>query len=79
MHGLYWWENTNGTKTLVIYFSLALGTSNHVMVDIMCIHFYNMGDKISRMSMNVAFEYIYQKEWSCLTYGRVVYNILNLT
>ena len=23
--------------------------------------------------MNVAFEYIYQKEWSCLTYGRIVH------
>ena len=33
-------------------FSLALGTSNHVIVDIMCIHSYNMGDKIRRMSMN---------------------------
>ena len=58
---------------LYLFFSLALGTSNHVMVDVMCIHSYNMGDKIRRMSMNVAFEYIYQKEWSCLTYGRIVH------
>ena len=42
-------------------------------VDVMCIHSYNMGDKIRRMSINVAFEYICQKEWSCLTYGRTVY------
>ena len=58
---------------LYLFFSLALGTSNHVMVDVMCIHSYNMGDKIRRMSINVAFEYICQKEWSCLTYGRNVY------
>ena len=72
------WENTNQTKTLFI-FSLALGTSNHVTVDVMCIHSYNMGDKIREMSINVAFEYICQKEWSCLTYGRTVYNVSNLT
>ena len=59
--------------TLYLFFSLALGTSNHVIVDVMCIHSCNMGDKIRRMSMNVAFEYICQKEWSCLTYGRTVY------
>ena len=74
MHGLCWWENTNRTKTLFI-FLLAIGTSNHVTVDVMCIHSYNMGDKIRRMRMNVAFEYICQKEWSCLTYGRIVYNV----
>ena len=36
---------------LCLFFSLALGTSNHVMVDIMCIHSYNMGDKIRRMGI----------------------------
>ena len=47
---------------------------DHDKVDVMCIvHSYNMGDKIRRMSMNVAFEYICQKEWSCLTYERVVH------
>ena len=57
-----------------IYSSLALGTLNHDRANVMCIIYsYNMGDKIRRMSMNVAFEYIYQKEWSCLTYGRTVY------
>ena len=45
---------------LYLFFSLALGTSNHVIVDVMCIHSYNMGDKIRRMSINVAFEYICQ-------------------
>ena len=54
---------------LLLLFS-SLGTSNHVTVDVMCIHSYNMGDKIRMMSVNVAFEYICQKEWSCLTYGK---------
>ena len=59
---------------LCLFFSLALGTSNHVTVDIMCIiHSYNMGDKIRRIRMNMTFEYIYQKEWSYLTYGRIVH------
>jgi hypothetical protein len=57
-----------------IYSSLALGTLNHDKVDVMCIVLsYNMGDKIRRMSMSVVFEYICQKEWCCLTYGRIVY------
>ena len=42
----------------LIYSSLILGTSNHVTVDVMCIHSYNMDDKIRRMRMNGAFEYI---------------------
>ena len=42
-----------------LFFS-SLDTSNHVIVDVMCIHSYNMGDKIRRMSINVAFEYICQ-------------------
>ena len=58
---------------LDLFFSLALGTSNYVTVDIMCIHSYNMGDKIRRMRMNMAFEYICQKEWSYLTNGRIVH------
>ena len=61
-----------------IYSSLALGTSNHVTVDVMCIHSYNMGDKIRTMSMNVPFEYICQKEWNCLTYGRIIHLYLML-
>ena len=54
------------------YSSLTLGTSKHVKADVMCIvHSYNMDDKIRRMI--VTFEYICQKEWSCLTYGRIVH------
>ena len=60
MHGFCWWEDTNRTKTLFIIIFSSLGTSNHVIVDVMCIHSYNMGDKIRRMSINVAFEYICQ-------------------
>ena len=41
-----------------IYSSLALGSLNHDKVDIMCIHSYNMDNKIRRMMMNGAFEYI---------------------
>ena len=42
-----------------------------ISVDVMCIvHSYNMGDK---MRMTVTFEYICQKEWSCLTYVRIVH------
>ena len=45
-----------------------------ISVDVICIvHSYNMGDKIRRMRMNVAFEYIGPKEWSYLTYGRIVH------
>ena len=58
---------------LYLFIFLTLGTSNHVTVDVMCIHSYNMGDKIRRMSINVAFEYICQKQGSCLTYGRIVH------
>ena len=46
----------------LIYSSLTLGTSSHVTVDVMCIHSYNMGDKIRRVIFNVAFKYICQKE-----------------
>ena len=46
-------------KLYLLFFS-SLGTSNHVIVDVICIHSYNMGDKIRRMSINVAFEYICQ-------------------
>jgi hypothetical protein len=52
-----------------IYSSLTLGTLN--MMRLMCVvHF--MGGKIRRMIMNVAFKYFCQKEWTCLTNGRIV-------
>ena len=38
-------------KLYLFIFSLAVGTSNHVTVDVMCIHSYNMGDKIRRMGI----------------------------
>ena len=47
-------------KLYLLFFS-SLGTSNHVTVDVMCIHSYNLVDNIRRMSINVAFEYICQK------------------
>jgi hypothetical protein len=52
-----------------IYSSLTLGTLN--MMRLLCVvHF--MGGKIRRMSMNATFKYFYQKEWNCLTNGRIV-------
>jgi len=37
---------------------------------------YNMGDKIKRLSMNIAFKYIWPKVLSFLTYGRIVHKVL---
>jgi hypothetical protein len=55
VHGLCWWENINKTKTLFILSSL-----RHIeqdKVDVMrIVYSYNMGDKIRRMRMNVAFD-----------------------
>ena len=47
------------TEPKLYLFFLALDILNHDKVDVMCIvHSYNMGDKIRKMSINVAFEYI---------------------
>ena len=42
-------------------------------VDVICSFIYNMGDKIRRLSMSVAFKYIWQKGLSCLFHRRIVY------
>jgi hypothetical protein len=52
-------------------FSLALSTLNRIRL-ILCALFILMGDEIRRMRVNVSFEYIWQKEWNCLIYGRIV-------
>jgi hypothetical protein len=40
----------------------------------LCILFhYNMGDKIKRLSMNVALKHIWQKRLNFLSNGRIVY------
>ena len=40
----------------------------------LCVFFnYVMGDKTKRLSMNVAFKFIWQKRLSCLTHGMIVY------
>ena len=40
----------------------------------LCVLFnYVMGDKTKRLSMNVAFKFIWQKRLSCITHGRIVY------
>jgi len=67
---------------LYLFFSLTLGTSNYVTVDIMCIHSYNMGDKIRRMRMNMAFEYICQKRVELLNLWKdcpSLHNVSNFT
>ena len=56
-----------------IYSPLTLGTSNKIKLMLCALFIYIMGDKIRRLSMNVAFKYIWQKRLSCLTYGRIIY------
>ena len=56
-----------------IHSSLTFGTSNKIKLMLCALFIYNMGDKIRRLCMNVAFKYIWQKRLSCLTYGRIVY------
>ena len=55
------------------YSSLSLGTLNKMKLMLCALFIYIMGDKIRRLSMNVAFKYIWQKRLSCLTYRRIVY------
>jgi hypothetical protein len=44
------------------------------MIRLLCALFiYNMGDKIGRLSMNVAFKYSCQEGLNLLTYGRIVH------
>jgi hypothetical protein len=56
-----------------IYSSLTRGTMNIVRLMLCVLFNYNMSDKIRKMSINVEFEYMWQKGLSCLTYGRIVY------
>ena len=53
--------------------SLALGTWNKIKLMLCALFNYNIGGKIRRLSMNVAFKFIWQKRLSCLTHGRIVY------
>ena len=45
-----------------IYFSLALGTLNMIKLMLCALFSYNMGNKIRKLSMNVAFKDIWLKE-----------------
>jgi hypothetical protein len=57
-----------------IYSSLTLETLNKMIRLMLCALFiYNMGDKIERLSMNVAFKYSCQEGLNLLTYGRIVH------
>jgi hypothetical protein len=56
--------------------SLSLGTLNKMKLMLFALFNYSMGDKIKRLSMNIAFKYICTKGLSFLTYGRIVHKIL---
>ena len=72
MHRLCWWENSNKTKTFFILL-YPLGVLNKMKLMLCALFNYNIGGKIRRLSMNVAFKFIWQKRLSCLTHGRIVY------
>ena len=55
------------------YSSLTLGTLNKIKLMLSAVFNYNIGGKIRRLSMNVAFKYIWPKELNFLTPGRIVY------
>jgi hypothetical protein len=74
VHGLCLWENTNGTKNF-IYSSLSFRRSEQDEVDVMCVFNYVIGNKIRRLSMNVAFKYIWPKRLNFLTYRRIVHKV----
>ena len=61
------------TEPKIYLFFLTLGTLNKMKLMLCTLFNYDMGDKIRRLSMNVAFKFIWQKRLSCLTYGRIVY------
>ena len=50
-----------------IHSSLTLGTWDNIKLMLCASFIYNMGDKIRRLSMNVAFKYIWPKGLNCLT------------
>ena len=56
-----------------IYSSLSLGTLNNMKLMLCASFIYSMGDKIRRLSMNIAFKYIWQKGLNYLTNVRIVY------
>ena len=56
-----------------IYSSLILDTMNMIRLMLCAMFSYNMGVRIRKMSINIAFEYIWQKGLSRLTYERIVY------
>ena len=54
-----------------IYSFLTLATLNMIRLMLFAFFNYNMGGKIRRLSMNVAFKYIWQKGLNFLTYGTI--------
>ena len=61
------------TEPKLIYSSLTLGTLSMMKLMLCTLFIYIMGDKIRRLSMNVAFKFIWLKGLNCLTHGRIVY------
>jgi hypothetical protein len=55
------------------YSSLTLGILNKIRLMLCDLFNYVMGDKINRLSMSIAFKYIWFKGLNCLTNGRIVY------
>ena len=62
-----------------IYSSLTLGSLNEMKLMLCASFIYKLGDKIRRLSMHVAFKYIWPKGLSFLTYGRIVHKVLIFT
>ena len=61
------------TPTEPKLYLLTLGTLNKMKLMLSVVFNYNIGGKIRRLSINVAFKFIWQKRLSCLTHGRIVY------
>ena len=61
------------TEPKVYLFLSTLGTLNKMKLMLCALFNYNLGGKIRRLSMNVAFKFIWQKRLSCLTHRRIVY------
>ena len=77
VYRLCWWENTNRTKNF-IYSSLTLSTWDKMKLMLCALFNCNLGGKIRRLSMNIAFQYIWLKGLNFLTNRRIIYFYINL-
>jgi hypothetical protein len=67
------------TEPKLYFSSLSLDTLNNIKLMLCALFIYMMGDKIKRLSMNVAFEDICPKGLNCLTHERIVHKVLIFT